>query len=78
MKEVSWDTPIEKAEFIFSREAMFMSHNYLCAVCKEKSAVQDVGSGILEPCWDCQKDGYNIYKFEKGSLIGWFVKWVML
>lgn len=77
MKEVEWDEPIEKAEFIFKREAMFMEHNYLCAVCKTKSAVQNTSTGILEPCWYCQENGYNIYKFEKGSLIGWFVKWVM-
>lgn len=55
MKEVTWNTPIEKAEFIFKREFMIMEHNYLCAVCKEKSAVQDTNTGILQPCWGCQK-----------------------
>ena len=55
MKEVSWITPIEKAEFIFKREVMIMEHNYLCAVCKEKSGVMEIHIGILQPCWDCQK-----------------------
>lgn len=53
MKEVSWGTPIEKAEFVFKREFMIMEHNYLCAICKENSAVQDINSGILQPCWVC-------------------------
>ena len=56
MKEVPWNTKIEKAEFTFAREAMMMKHNYLCGVCKEKSAVQDCTTGILQPCWDCQKN----------------------
>jgi ribosomal protein L37AE/L43A len=61
MKEVDWDTPIQKAEFIFKREFMIMEHNYLCAVCKEKSGVQETNTGILQPCWECQ----NKYKVVK-------------
>ena len=55
MKEVSWDTPIEKAEYIFKREFMMQEHNYLCAVCKDKSAIIETWHGILQPCYDCQK-----------------------
>ena len=61
MKEVSWNTPIKKTEFIYKRDFMIMEHNYLCAVCKKDSAVQDTNEGILQPCWDCQK----IYKIKK-------------
>jgi len=64
VKEVTWDTPIEKAEFVFKREFMIMDHNYLCAVCKTKSAVQDTSTGILHPCWECQSD----WKLSKRSL----------
>lgn len=67
MKEVIWGTPIEKAEFIFSREFMIMSHNYLCAVCKEASAVQDTHTGVLQPCWRCQD---NFSTIKKKSFIG--------
>lgn len=62
MKEVPFGTKIEKAEFIFSREFMIMEHNYLCAVCKENSAVQETHTGVLQPCWDCQKRGFQIVK----------------
>ncbi len=55
MKEVPWAQDIPKAEFTFAREFMAMKHNYLCAVCKERSAVQETNTGILQPCWDCQK-----------------------
>jgi len=53
--EVPYGTKIEKAEFVFSREFMFFEHNYLCAVCKKFSAVQDTHTGVLQPCWTCQK-----------------------
>tara|TARA_R110000868_G_scaffold62962_1_gene189926 strand:- start:2249 stop:2485 length:237 start_codon:yes stop_codon:yes gene_type:complete len=64
MREVTWVTPIEKAEFVFKREFMMMEHNYLCSVCKEKSAVQDASSGILQPCWDCQAKGFYLHKIK--------------
>lgn len=56
MKEVSWSTPIEKAEFIFKREFMAMEHNYLCACCKERTAIQDTSTGVLHPCRICRKE----------------------
>lgn len=74
MKEVSWsETPIPKAEFIFAREFMMMDHNYLCAVCKEKPAVQDTSTGILQPCWDCGNAGFQVVKVNWFSrlLFGW-------
>lgn len=61
MREVDYNEEIPKVEFVFARMFMDMKHNYLCAVCKEKSAVQDTHTGILQPCWDCQKT----YKVKK-------------
>ncbi len=66
-KEVSWNTPIEKADFIFKREFMAMEHNYLCAVCKATSAIQETHTGILQPCFECQ----NTYKVIK---LNWFLR----
>lgn len=68
MKEVNWNEPIEKAEFIFKREFMVMEHNYLCACCKKNSAVQEVHIGILQPCWECQKT----WKLKR---VRWFDRW---
>lgn len=62
MREVPFNEFISKAEFVFSREFMMMNHNYLCAVCREKSAVIVTSSGILQPCWDCQQLGYIVIK----------------
>lgn len=58
MKEVDWNEDIPKAEFVYAKEFMMMKHNYLCAVCKTESAVQDMDKGILQPCWECQKKGF--------------------
>jgi hypothetical protein len=55
MKQVPFGTNIEKSEFVYSIGFMCMEHNYLCAICKENSAVQDTHLGILQPCWICQK-----------------------
>lgn len=68
VREVPFGTKIEKAEFVFSREFMITDHNYLCAVCREESAVLDNSCGILQPCWECQKKGYVVVK------INWLVK----
>lgn len=66
MKELEPDQDVRKSEFVFSRHFMGMSHNYVCAVCKENSAVQDCSSGILQPCWDCQtKKGYVLVRLNK-------------
>lgn len=40
------------------------THNMPCAVCYKKHAVLDMGEGIFQPCWDCQK----IYKLRKVSI----------
>lgn len=61
MRELPEGTLIEKAEFVFSRHFMGMDHNYLCAVCKTNSGIQDCHSGILQPCWKCQKK-YRVMK----------------
>lgn len=48
------NAPPDKVPFRYVSGFMNMQHNYLCAVCKAKSAVQDCNSGILQPCWGCQ------------------------
>lgn len=40
-------------------------HNYLCAVCQEGAAVYYLNESVLLPCWDCQKDGYQLIKSNK-------------
>lgn len=40
-------------------------HNYLCAVCHELPAVYQINDGILQPCWKCQRKGYEIIKRKK-------------
>lgn len=71
MREVSWNTPIEKAEFVFKREFMMMKHNYLCAACKKEVAVQNCNTGVLEPCWECQKEWKVIKVTKLTSLLEW-------
>jgi hypothetical protein len=68
VREVEENVTIEKAEFVYKRIFMGMEHNYLCAVCKENSGVQDCSKGIMQPCWECQKKGYVLVK------INWLVK----
>lgn len=70
IKEVPWTEKIEKAPYIFKREFMIQEHNYYCGVCKEKSAVADCDTGVLQPCWDCQKQGYVVLK------INWLIKFL--
>jgi ribosomal protein L37AE/L43A len=65
MRRVEFYEDIKKAEFIYALEFALAKHNYLCAVCKRESAVMELCTGILQPCWECQKS----YKVKK---LSWF------
>lgn len=46
-------------------------HDMPCAVCRTRPAVLDLASGVFEPCWECQSDGWQLRKrrrlFHHGS-----------
>ena len=60
-------SPPDLAVFEYCILGPLMSHNYLCAVCRERVAVINTNTGILQPCWGCQKT----YKLIK---LNWFDK----
>jgi len=68
--EVFDDRVIEPAPYIFRRSFMAQEHNYLCAVCRLKSAVINCDSGVLNPCWECQ-GSFRMVK------LNWFTKWFL-
>ena len=39
---------------------MMMTHDYSCPICRENHAV--ISKGIMQPCWDCRKEGFQILK----------------
>lgn len=56
IREANYDEPIYMAEFVYRDCGPGgMEHNYLCAVCRKESAVLECNTGILQPCWECQK-----------------------
>ena len=71
IREARSDEIIKPAEFIYSFEGIGMNHNYLCAVCREKPAVIKCWTGVLMPCWSCQKLGFNIVRTNK------FTTWIL-
>jgi len=71
MKEVFNSEKIEKAEYVYRRIGLLQEHNYLCACCKEFSAIANCNSGVLSPCRMCQLD-YNIIK--KTYLVKWLIR----
>lgn len=60
IQEAGPSEKIEKAVFIYRNVFMAMEHNYLCAVCREESAVIDCNTGVLQPCWSCQRNGWGL------------------
>lgn len=60
-KEAGQKETINKTDFIYRVIGPVIEHNYLCAVCREESAVIDASCGILQPCWSCQRN----YKLKK-------------
>lgn len=61
MEKVSWNE-VGVAEFKYSIAGPIANHNYLCAVCRENKAVLDLNTGILQPCWKCQRCHWVIKK----------------
>lgn len=53
---------------------MVMTHDYSCPVCREKSAVLDCNTGLMQPCWECQEKGYRLVKIHKHNWIKKLIK----
>ena len=71
MKKIPWNE-VGTAEFEYSIAGPMATHNYLCAVCREHKAVFDLNTGILQPCWKCQKS-YMVLRLNwMNKLIGFF------
>ena len=41
---------------------MICTHDYSCPTCRKDKAVLHLSTGIMQPCWSCQKLGYKIVK----------------
>jgi hypothetical protein len=50
---------------------MISTHDYSCPVCRDKSAVLDGSTGLMQPCWGCRKKGYKLTK-----KLSWFQRLV--
>lgn len=66
IKKVPWNE-VGTAQFTYSIAGPIATHNYLCSVCREYKGVLDLRTGILQPCWKCQKQ----YKTVR---LNWFYK----
>lgn len=38
------------------------THDHACSVCHKKHSVIDVGTGLFQPCWDCQSQRWFTVK----------------
>jgi len=63
---------INKATFVYKKIGPALEHNYLCAVCMADSAVFYSNENILQPCWECQKHGYYLFRVNR------IVKWILM
>lgn len=52
------------------------THNMPCAVCRRRHAVLDLSTGVMQPCWCCQRWGWRVKKswlaclFGRGGIFG--------
>ena len=35
-------------------------HDQPCHVCSQRKAVYELGTGIFSPCWECQREGWQL------------------
>jgi len=68
---------MELAEMKILNLGILAEHNHPCGVCRENHSVLNLSCGVMEPCWECQKDGYMTIKLTNGSILMWLVKWAV-
>lgn len=47
------------------------THNHACAVCLHRPSVFNLNTGRMEPCWECQRAGWRIFRVSR------FWRWVL-
>lgn len=35
-------------------------HDHACCVCRERKSVLNLDTGRFSPCWECQRDGWQL------------------
>jgi hypothetical protein len=40
---------------------IFANHDYPCPVCLKEHAVLNMQTGVFQPCWLCQTEGFRTY-----------------
>ncbi len=50
---------------------MACTHDYSCPVCREEKAV--LSSGIMQPCWTCQVEGFRVVQRDLDKI--WWQFW---
>ena len=58
------------AKIVVENYGLYAEHNMPCAVCRELPAVLDLGTGLMQPCWDCQSHGYTLRRLPQ-----WLRRW---
>ncbi len=48
---------------------MALTHDYSCTVCRERKAVLNMSTGIMQPCWECREKGYKVLKVRRNWLL---------
>lgn len=70
---------VKDVTVVYDPSLMTCSHDYSCPICRENHAV--LSSGIMQPCWGCQKKGYKIVRKNKDKKSwefwkeSWLIKW---
>lgn len=64
------------ADIVVVVEGPVATHNYPCPVYRDEVAVLDLSTGIMQPSWTAQADGYvtvRAYGWRR-----WILKWLDL
>ena len=64
-----WEWPenlsVQDVHVYLHPSLMCMAHDYSCPVCRTNHAVIDGSTGVMGPCWSCQKDNWEIVQVDK-------------
>lgn len=68
------ELPVKDVNVYIHDSGMVANHDYSCPVCRERHAILDLSTGLMQPCSLCRKD-YTLIKVDKRK---WWQKFMVV
>lgn len=60
----------------YEGDGFWIGHNYPCPIYGDEHSVYNINTGLFEPSWKAQKEGWMLIKVKSKRLRG-FINWLV-